>query len=171
MVIKQFQLRMGLTPLEQLASYKKPDESDWVCVTGLPEEYIPRKLAEKLIIKGGCIILWCTPLDPDILDIQPKLNRNKDIALDYPETAESLESGQEVNNPNPEGLSGSGVWLVQPNPKENIWHPELFHLIGIQRAWNSKKRILKATQIKLWLDLIEKDYPRLSGTLSKKARS
>jgi len=95
------------------------------------------------------------------LNTDPLIN----ILLPYPETpASEFESGKSINLPNPQGMSGGGLW-DQGFEEGLIWSNESSKLFGIFTEWNEPHRYACAVQIIHWLRLIHSHYPDLRPIL------
>ena len=52
------------------------------------------------------------------------------------------------------GMSGGPIWEIPQTPT-TIWSPSIARLIGVQIAYYSRARLLKATRIQAVIDLLE----------------
>lgn len=91
-----------------------------------------------------------------------------DLFMEYPETVRNLSEGTNMESHSPVGFSGGGIW-DQRVKVEGLWSPDNSVLIGIQSCWysTSTPRVLRATQILKWLQLVYNHYPDLQPQLDQ----
>lgn len=97
----------------------------------------------------------------------PALDQGVDILMHYPSgtgDTTQLDTGLPIELPNPEGMSGGGLW-DQGFGIKGVWSVDDAFLFGIQRAWFSHHRFVRAVQIKHWLRLVYQHYPDLHTIL------
>jgi hypothetical protein len=94
-------------------------------------------------------------------DSEPADSQN--VYLEYPESMFTAEGVRPT--PDPEGLSGSGMWLV--NPKTNgLWTPDAAKLVAVQEC-APKRRWLRGTPIRAWLQMVREDIPDLAFEIDR----
>jgi len=101
--------------------------------------------------------------------ISDELSKDMDLLLELAEETENRTLGPGLPlegtvpemhaPPPPEGVSGGAVWLP-------VWNSQGVHradnrLIGIQRSYYPKLRLLRVTLINEWLELALEHYPEL----------
>jgi hypothetical protein len=65
--------------------------------------------------------------------------------------------------PNAHGLSGSGLWVVNPQ-RAAIWTPDLAQFAAIQHAW-ARGEHLSGTLVREWLQMLREDIPDVSSAI------
>ena len=63
------------------------------------------------------------------------------------------------------GLSGSGLWRVNPNA-HGIWSPDSAQLVGVQHSWREHE-YLRGTLMRHWLTMVREDIPELSSAIDR----
>jgi hypothetical protein len=144
-----------------------------VLLVGSPGEHVQCSMSgvrEMTIVPKGMPFrtIPLQPADWPSLDV-PRDGRpfdpTVDILLDYPETDRvRVDGGPLLPLPNPEGMSGGGIW-DQQLVAEEVWSPNALKLIGIQSEWWEKGRYLRAVQVLHWLRLIYARFPDLRDEL------
>lgn len=89
-----------------------------------------------------------------------------DIFLSYPtndQTTRRVSDDAPAVPPNPQGMSGGGMWLHEFS--DEVWLPERSMLIGIDRSWSPSEQYARGTRIEHWLRLVAKDFPDLRAEI------
>lgn len=84
-----------------------------------------------------------------------------DLFVEYLSTMET--AGGTVPMPRAPGLSGSGLWRVNPNPS-GIWSPDSARLVAVQQSW-MPDQYLRGTRIGDWLKMVREDIPELASEI------
>jgi hypothetical protein len=75
------------------------------------------------------------------------------VAIGYP--AKGLdETGREVDMPDPQGLSGSGLWKTNVSARGKLWTPEDAEMVGVVTDWDQGSQTLIATRIEFFWTLL-----------------
>jgi hypothetical protein len=162
-------LKERACPLEHLAILGVGRPLQSTILVGSPAEYVKKRQYagpatigfEPLIIAYLTIPLMESEWTSDL-----NLDPIKHILLEYPDTpGQQLETGDSTLLPNPEGMSGGGIW--DHGFEGNVlWTNKSAKLIGIQSGWYKESpRYVCATQIIHWLRLIHNNYPDLQSVL------
>jgi hypothetical protein len=180
---------LELDPLAALGYLKKEAcPLDWVAVQGVgrpnrsallignPGQYVKPREHVKPGTPGTkypaivplMIAYYTVPLMESEWPAAPNPDPSKDIFLDWPATeAQQLESKQSIFLPNPEGMSGGGIW-DQGFETDVLWTVQSARLFGIQSRWHATLRYTRAVQIVHWLRLIHDNYPDLRPLLDQR---
>jgi len=92
-------------------------------------------------------------------------NGNIEIALKYPNEAVSNSQTLRISVPHPEGISGGGIWIYNPNPACSISGSHNARFVGIQKSWLERRRIVLGNKVSCFFELLARDYPDLGDTL------
>ncbi len=145
-----------------------------VTLIGTPGELMQSRRDGKLTLADVIGASWnCTTEAPTGAvwpKVDPPANPLFDIILDYPsgnDTARRLETNTPTTLPDPEGMSGGGLW-DQGFGENALWKPEDAFLIGVQTSWHANRRYIRAVQIVHWLRLVHQHYPDLRPTLEER---
>jgi hypothetical protein len=145
-----------------------------VLVVGAPAAHreITRDSRTEMTYKANVMTYWTVPLSVSEWPVVPVVNRppdeSVDIFLNYPkDEAISADGRGPVDLPNPEGVSGGGIWDQEFNAGR-VWDPSAIKLVGIQVAWNEQERYLRGIQIRHWLRLLYRDIPSLRPVLQER---
>lgn len=161
-------------PLERLKSTGL-GRHDRICsLVGNPGEYLQE---ESIGVASGwkavVISYNSTPIGtadwPNFL-ASPALDQGIDILMHYPGgTGDTtrFDTGLPIELPDPRGMSGGGLW-DQGFGINEIWSTDDAFLFGIQSAWFDTKRIVRAVQIRHWLQLVHRHYPDLRSEIDGK---
>lgn len=84
----------------------------------------------------------------------------------YPENGNQSLDGQPIQLPEPDGMSGGGLWWMPLNA-ERKWRSNQLRLIGINTEWNSDERWLSANQTQYWLELVAEDFPDICERITR----
>jgi hypothetical protein len=88
-------------------------------------------------------------------------NGGPSLYVEYPREMMTAEGVKQL--PRAPGLSGSGLWTVNPRVG-GIWTPDMAKLVAIQRSW-TEWEWLRGTLIREWLTMIREDLPELAGEI------
>lgn len=80
-----------------------------------------------------------------------------DFAVEYP--PRDQDELPIVEAPKPHGVSGGGVWRVPRHDATVVWFPDRLWLVGINREWNKRRKVLYCTKVEEWLRLVAADFP------------
>lgn len=83
---------------------------------------------------------------PSDLDWSSPGSRPILLGIDYAEEVEDVFTGQNVELPNPHGMSGGGLWRAR-YAGSVIWTPERLKLVGILTEFDEDRREIKANRV------------------------
>jgi hypothetical protein len=84
-----------------------------------------------------------------------------DVYLEY--TREMMTTEGPKPMPKALGLSGSGIWRVNPTAN-GVWSPESAQLVAVQQSW-LEYEYLRGTLIRDWLMMLREDIPALAAEI------
>jgi len=91
--------------------------------------------------------------------------------LEYPKDInEDVPDGFLKQVPKAVGLSGGGIWKVNPRA-DGIWSPDAAQLVAIQYSWSEVDRWLRGTLIREWLQMLRADLPELATVIDPVGKS
>lgn len=123
-------------------------KSDRLLISGYPGTKTELNVIEKQV--GARPLMLIT--SPSIKDI-PRLGFRKDrhfFARYSITNIKNLETGRGQRGPMPNGISGSGLWLLKDKPDGGI-QP---YLIGIQSEYLERHALLVSTRVDLFIDIL-----------------
>lgn len=152
--------------IDQIALDYDPTQS-LVFLFGFPSELVPKDEAIeqrrfRLRSLGLLTVVSIGNTVPDCVD------GSIDIVLAYPEQAPSGAETQSYSVPDPEGISGGGIWIYNPNLASPITGSHDARFIGIQKSWLKQKRLVLGNKVIGFLRLLARDYPDVRDTLNCK---
>ena len=65
-------------------------------------------------------------------------------------------NGLKIHDPDPRGFSGAGVWYLDKESEDS--DAPQYSLVGIQRAWDRRKKVLYVSKVETLVNLICRDY-------------
>ena len=141
-----------------------------VFLFGFPSEIVPKDEAIKqrrfrLRSLGLLTLMARGDSVPECVD------QDVDLVLMYPEQAVLGHERQHHPVPNPEGISGGGIWIYNPNVASPIVGAHSARLIGIQKSWFEPQRIAIGNKVISFLKVLARDYPDLRSTLNLNGRT
>jgi hypothetical protein len=84
-----------------------------------------------------------------------------DLYIEY--MREMMTTDGPKDMPRAPGLSGSGIWTVNPTAK-GVWSPESARLVAVQHSWREYE-YLRGTLIRDWLTMLREDIPALASEI------
>jgi len=66
--------------------------------------------------------------------------------------------------PHPNGISGGGIWVMRKATDTDVWQPRAL-LCGIQFGYYKAGGWLRGASLRVWLEIVEKNYPELESHL------
>ena len=78
----------------------------------------------------------------------------------HPSGADAPPPPHDKERPNPEGISGGGIWVMRKAIDTTLWLPRAF-LCGIQFGVDRDNGWLRGASLNVWLDVVEHNYPDL----------
>ena len=100
---------------------------------GFPSEMVPKdEVIKHRRFRLRYLGLQTVIAKPDSLPAF--VNKDTDIVLMYPEEAVSGHNRQRHLVPNPEGISGGGIWVYNPNLASPLIGSHNARFIGIQKS-------------------------------------
>jgi hypothetical protein len=137
---------------ESLVMSKTHYESGKVLVFGYPIEFVDKgKLGESVLATRSYFYNTITVAQTEWKPIEA--DPNVHMVLSYSEQAYTFHTDKIEAVPDPKGISGGGVWHLNMN-KGKIWSPTEMKMIGVENAWFSKSRQLRATKMQFWQRMI-----------------
>jgi hypothetical protein len=119
----------------------------------------PGELTSEREIQGRPYVgLQALPYLTRALRLQGSGVAEHDLYVEYLSEMQSEEGTKPM--PSAEGLSGSGLWRVNPNPG-GIWSPDRAQLVAVQRTCSPGK-YLRGTLMRDWLGMLREDLPELA---------
>jgi hypothetical protein len=142
-----------------------------VTLIGTPREQMRFWREGRSIMAEVVGATWnCTTEDPKKWPrVDPSADPQFDIMLEYPsgiDKTRRLDTNSPTALPDPEGMSGGGLW-DRGFAGKTLWNPADAFLIGVQTAWLPESRYVRAVQIVHWLRLVHQHYPDLRHTLKE----
>ena len=104
----------------------------------------------------------------DDVPIPDFVDKSRDIVIEYPEQAVHGSGRGRHFVPDPEGISGGGLWIYNPNSDSGVFGSHNARFIGIQKSWFKSQRIAIGNRIIVWLRLLARDYPDLRQAVNEK---
>lgn len=95
------------------------------------------------------------------------VNQDTDLVLMYPEKAVSGHKRRHHLVPNPNGISGGGFWIYNPNLASPLIGAHNARFIGIQKSWFEPQRVVIGNKVISFLRLLGRDYPELRDMLNQ----
>ena len=125
----------------------------------MPAEFVqPRPLRDG----GKFLAMGALPYLTRTIEVQPTGTADLDIFVEYRELFTADGAGKV---PKAHGLSGSGLWLVNPR-QDGVWTPDLAKLVAIQHsAFGDPPEYLRGTLIREWLKMLQEDIPELASAI------
>lgn len=80
------------------------------------------------------------------------------VLLEYPEEGSGDETGHRMVLPDPNGMSGGGVFSFNLT-REGLWAPECVSLVAVEHAWFRGERLLKCSHGSAILRFLAEIYP------------
>jgi hypothetical protein len=122
------------------------------------------KIGDVLTFKASSFS--CSPLPveqwPQVPADSPAPDPDVDVFTAYDTDAPAIIVGKGVGKlPDPQGVSGGGVWQTDTTHEGGLWSPECLKLFAIQSTWHQPGKYLRATQIRHWLNLLCQKCPEL----------
>lgn len=164
--------RADLAAIELSESYRRGLNPDWIDISKLNRRLrvsnsqvllygFPYQRAERSI-RGGKRALILSPLiysapvssrSPG--NLEASANRKYDFFVEYdPDETLDPRSGSPLPKLHPAGMSGCGVFLIQPSHNRTIWSPEQPELCGIQVSFLGNRKLLRCTRIRRLVHLL-----------------
>lgn len=130
-------------------------------IVGFPVDLSPQPDHDKRVVSVNAI-----PYFTKLFWEEPKeRHRNADILLGYGPGSEDLE-GNPIQPPNPQGISGCGIWRVNdPTKPWELWTARDLKLVGIEHRQCSSRGYLVGSWIAYALDLIFDEFRDLRPIL------
>lgn len=86
--------------------------------------------------------------------------------LKYPRDRLITSRGYEPRFPDPNGISGCGVWKDLPKPSD-VWTPRDGRLVAVEHTHVASTQQIRATRIELVLQMIATEYPELARDIAE----
>jgi hypothetical protein len=138
--------------------YTKPTEAAGIYVCGFPTVLTITKDRQIDTYPLGYVT---TPLQKPPED----RDKDKDLLLYYEHDCCTWD-GKDATTPEPEGLSGCGIWQLSAPPRlPKDTDPSSYRLVGIQHRWRRKSRYLVGTLAARLIEVLWRDYPELHSAL------
>lgn len=101
---------------------------------------------------------YITELHDEIAD--PDRGLKFQLWVKYPRDRLITSRGYEPRFPDPNGISGCGVWKLLPKPID-AWTERDRRLVAVEHTHVQNKQLIKATRIELVLQMLATEYPDL----------
>lgn len=149
--------------IDQIALDYDPTESA-LFLFGFPSELIPKNEAKQRRFRLRSLGLLTVAGTGNT--VPKRMEASIDIMLAYPEQAPSGAETQGYSAPDPEGVSGGGIWIYNPNLASLVTGSHDARFIGIQKSWFRQKRLVLGNKVISFLRLLARDYPDVRETLN-----
>ena len=157
---EHLRVRRQFAELSDLGSSRDPQPGLYL-VTGFPLENEVYRSEEKLSMTEARH--YVTELHEEMTapDRKPKFQ----LWLKYPRDRLITSRGYEPGFPDPNGISGCGVWKLLPKPSD-AWTKRDRRLVAVEHTHVQSKQLIKATRIELVLQMLATEYPELSQVIA-----
>lgn len=153
-------LRKSFISIERLKCSVQHLVADPVMICGYPAALISiHSIGDWHRLRIQPLCFQTVTIEPDA--IPDAGDKTSEIFIKYPETGIEGEEGQTIELPEPYGISGGGIWVLNAKTK-GPWSPDKAELIGIEHSWSESHRYLRGTQVQYGLDLIASRIPDLA---------
>ena len=95
---------------------------------------------------------------PEDLDWAAPGHRPVTLSIGYDESVEDVFTGQQVDLPDPHGMSGGGLWRAR-FAGSSIWTTERMKLVGILTEFHEDSREVKANRCENLYHLLAHHFP------------
>ncbi len=104
-----------------------------------------------------------------VTDLHPEMQNSErkdkfQVLLNYPKHNLMTSRGHEPIFPDPNGISGCGVWKLTPKLAAD-WTPADRKLVAIEHTHVKSKEMLKTTRIEMAMVLVAEHYPYLAPAI------
>jgi hypothetical protein len=124
---------------------------------------VPRELLRHAEVSGRPFVgLIALPYMTRALSMRGGGSPEHDLYAEYPN--EMMTEGGVLPLPDAPGLSGSGLWRVNPMPG-GVWTPDRAKLVAVQHSWSQNGGYLRGTLMRHWLQMLREDVPELAGEI------
>lgn len=137
-----------------------------VILNGYPHANIDPEKAKQKELSAQSMSYHVRSIDPEewpdeVISWPHYARRDVNILADYPSEGNVLVDGKPFVLPDPEGMSGGGIWTLY-FPEGAVWSPTQSRLVGIITEWDPSGRWVMGNQIQHWLQLVADDYPDIA---------
>jgi hypothetical protein len=154
--------------LSQIDPSSKLDPRDWLMVFGYPGALCLVPIAPNALAANACAFatfLYCG--ERGLIHL-PKEARGVAVLLDYGQSTTENDDGRAVPPPNPDNMSGGGIWRIAANGSElDKWNLSDLKLIGIQSAVYGQEQVLRGTRIEHALGIIYRGHEDLRAEMER----
>jgi hypothetical protein len=151
--------------LDQVTLEHDPVES-LVFLFGFPSEIVPKdEVTKQRRFRLRYLGLQTLMAKPDSLP--GFVNQDTDLVLMCSEEGVSGHNRKRHLVPNPEGISGGGIWIYNPNLASPLIGAHNARFIGIQKSWSKPQRLVVGNKAISLLRLLWRDYPELREILNQ----
>ncbi len=150
--------------LEKL-SLRPISDSAMLFIRGFPVEF------QNMVSYEDRPLLQSEPLNyllRSVREIDPRRypNHSRDVFLEYlKDINEDAPDGFVKQAPDAQGLSGCGIWKVNPRLDTAIGSPDSAQLAGVFHTWYDVDQLLQGTLITEWLQMLRADLPELAANI------
>jgi hypothetical protein len=142
--------------LDRLSVAAVPSDTP-VYVFGAPWETTRKTLKDGRLRFGVRALPFLTRVIP----VRDRGTEEHDLYIEYMREMQTTDGPKPM--PRAPGLSGSGIWRV--NPRANgFWSPESAQLVAVQHSWREYE-YLRGTLIRDWLTMLREDIPALASEI------
>lgn len=125
-------------------------QNGWYMMVGLPGDFY--KLTSKPVEENIPLTIYITKPGKSANEMGDRL------FLEYGKNTQSPE-GDVFDMPQPEGISGGGIWAVPRMEDVEVWTPYEYHMVGLAISyWNNQ---IIGMRMHHWLKLVQNDHPEL----------
>ncbi|SIN85646.1 hypothetical protein [Chitinophaga niabensis] len=133
----------------------KTENSLCMCI-GYPSSYTKKEIISSSVFISNPGYSLVTRLSKSDINI-PGYNEDHHFAVNYSigKVSSFTNTGKKKRGPNPYGMSGGGLWLVESQDKSDL---HTARLIGINREYIANKSLLISTRIDFFIDIIRQNF-------------
>lgn len=159
-------LEKSFVSLERLLPERGYSDNLFYYLKGFPSDQVPKDLAMSGEYQLRTIGFFIRPVDPAIAS--PDVDPDVAILLEYRDSTLSLSTGERIDAPDPQGLSGGGIGgFPRAVTEAGIWSPGITELLGIDTGRWRDSKLLSGVQIQHWLRCVARDYPEIAELLPR----
>lgn len=154
--------RFRFLELSEVDPWDKEDPRSWYTVLGFPGELNQTDVVSTVLGSNACAYATFLYLG-ERGDIPcSDTDRGVAILMDYGPKTTRNDSGHTVIPPQPDGMSGGGMWRVAEYGTDvGDWSVKSLKLVGIQNAVSKPQQVLRGTRVEHALGLIYRGHDDL----------
>ena len=116
-------------------------------IHGYPAQFVSAGELKRQRLRYGGVSFTTLPMSLD--DYPERADPSRDVAFAYLESGRRVEDERSLPLPDPGGLSGAGIWSLDPNARGPLLGAHNARWVGIQRAWIRERRIAYGNKTEL----------------------